>query len=639
MKFKKRIGLSALQKQRIQRTFKTVVLMVLLGFTLTTQAQVTVGSDELPVEGSILQLKEIQNVTDDGYNAFKGLALPRVMLSDKKQLYPMFLANPALPYDATGNPATPYYINNKAKLDKTHKGLIVYNLVEDNVKELGLGLNQWDGEQWNCFESKMGSAGFSPVDCSDIVVNGVYIEGTATTSGNYIAINLNVTKAGAFTFTVTSGNGYSFYLSGVALSVGAMTVNIPCQGTPVNVQNDILAFDGIVLSSGCEPKVNVVSSVAEYSLNCSSIAVNGEYLKGQNLTGSNSITINLTVTSTGSYSITTPLTNGIRFSASGTFTTTGTHAVNLAGYGSPTVNSDFLISIEANTLQGNDVCSATIPITLPAMTYAVIGIDVWSWAAEARLQALTNGDISFGSNGIVKIKKFSQLWHSLDVATATTKLSDNSEKPDVVLYFAYGASPDTYISTALVNYIKKGGCVIYGSSDGTSVEVNTLMNGIFGMTPAIPQSVHTGEVSDDDVYPIANLPNDPIINGPFGNLSSRHWGEDNASTGSVIMTELPANSVQICTARSASKTSQDPQYSIVWYNDTYNFVYFGDSTGALRSNPGLGDYPAYYSSFGLPLSKNYGPAGFLQFVYNSALELNAVAWAVKKAAVSGINPH
>ena len=618
----------------------TIFLIFIMLFlsSSTLQAQVSIGSGEEPISGSILQLKEKSAVTDASSNAYRGLALPRVTLSEKKALYPMFLVDPD---DPDSGPNTAYSgATNKQALDKAHTGLIVYNLTEDDDKELCLGLNQWDGEQWNCFQSKMGNAKFDAVNCSDIEINGVYVEGTPTTSANYLSINLNVTKVGAFSITITTGNGYSFYQSGVALSIGKMTVNIPCQGTPLNAQTDKLSFNGIELILGCEPQIEVSSAIANYSLNCSSIVVNGRYLKGTPLTASNTIALNVTVTTSGSYNINTPLTNGIRFSASGDFTI-GTHTITLVGSGTPTVNSDFPITINANTPQGNNTCNTTIPLTLPAMTYAVIGSgSTYSWNSTARSQALTNGGISFGPNGIVKIVSFTELWSTSTVNTAAKYLNDgysNGTMPDVVLYFAYGATPNNTITAALRDYINKGGCVIYGSADGTSSDVNTLMSGLFGISPAIAQS---GGQTDDDVYVISNLPSDPVINGPFGNLSDRHWGEDNGTTGSVIMTELPPNSVQICTARSASKTSQNPQYSIVWYNDSKNFLYFGDSVGSSTTDNSTSAYPAKYNGQGLPLSKNYGPGtAWNQFIYNSALELNAVAWILKKAAISGINPH
>lgn len=633
------------QKRCRHTVLKTVLFLAFIfSFTLQTVAQVTIGSGEQPVSGALLQLKDKENVTDGTFNASKGLALPRVTLSDKHELYPMFLQNPE---DLTSGPNADYAAN-KSILDKSHTGLIVYNLVEDDDKELCLGLNQWDGEQWNCFESKMGNAKFDLVSCSDITVGGVYVEGTATTSMNYLSINLNVAKPGAFTITATSGNGYSFYLSGVALSRGGMTVNVPCQGTPIAVQTDKLTFSGIDLVAGCEPEVEVSSAVAGYSLNCSSIVVNGQYVKGTVLTSYNTITLNVTVTTSGSYNISTPLTNGIRFSASGNFTV-GTQPVTLIGSGTPTVNVDFPVTINVNTQQGNGICSATVPMTLPAMTYAIIGNGVWSWAATPRINALTNGGISFGPSGIVKIVDFSICpdWPGTgeaDVTTAANRLNNNATKPDIVLYFAYNADPNTDITTALVNYINKGGCVIYGSADKTSTQVNVLLNGLFGISPAQAQIAGTGTTDDND-YLIANLPDDPIINGPFGNLSARYWGEDNLSTGSVIVTALPPNSVQICSANNPfGKTAVNPDYSIVWYNDSKNFVYFGDSTGADTNNTSKNDYPSSFTSSGLPQSKLYGnwpqPSGSpSQFVYNAALELNSVAWALKKAAISGINPH
>ena len=116
----------------------------------------------------------------------------------------MFLADPD---DPASGPNTAYSgAANKEALDKAHTGLIVYNLTENDDKELCLGLNQWDGEQWNCFQSKMGNAKFDAVNCSDIEINGVYVEGTPTTSANYLSINLNVTKVGAFSITITTGN-------------------------------------------------------------------------------------------------------------------------------------------------------------------------------------------------------------------------------------------------------------------------------------------------------------------------------------------------------------------------------------------------------------------------------------------------
>ncbi len=184
---------------------------------------------------------------------------------------------------------------------------------------------------------------------------------------------------------------------------------------------------------------------------------------------------------------------------------------------------------------------------------------------------------------------------------------------------------------------RAGGCVIYGAADNTAPLVNTLMSTLFGISPAENQ---TGG-GDDNVYPITTNFSDPIINGPFGNLTGMYWGEDNASNNSVRMSFLPPGSVQICTAQSTSKPNIDPHKSIVWYNDNKNFVYFGDCTGADYVSTLSDAYPTIYNTDGMPVSKLYGPwtASYQRFVCNAALELNAVAYLIKKAVISGINPY
>lgn len=128
----------------------TLILMLLTVLCSVAYGQVTIGSGEEPVDGSLLQLKEKSNVNDDGVNAYKGLVLPRVALSKKNELYPMFLQDPSLPYDATANPEKADYADTqkKATLKKTHTGLTVYNLTNASAEGLSPGLYVWTGAAW-----------------------------------------------------------------------------------------------------------------------------------------------------------------------------------------------------------------------------------------------------------------------------------------------------------------------------------------------------------------------------------------------------------------------------------------------------------------------------------------------------------
>jgi len=102
--------------------------------TLCTYAQVTVGLGSPPVEGAILQLKQRDNI---GANSTKGLALPRVSLTDLNNLFPMF----------TDNGAGGYNEGVKADQDAMHIGLTVYN-----VNTVGCIIRQgvftWEGDKW-----------------------------------------------------------------------------------------------------------------------------------------------------------------------------------------------------------------------------------------------------------------------------------------------------------------------------------------------------------------------------------------------------------------------------------------------------------------------------------------------------------
>jgi hypothetical protein len=78
--------------------------------------------------------------------------------------------------------------------------------------------------------------------------------------------------------------------------------------------------------------------LAEFSLSgapdsCSPVQVNGDYISGQTLTASNTVLVTATVTRPGRYTIQTDTVDGISFSKSGTFITTGSQQLALQASG------------------------------------------------------------------------------------------------------------------------------------------------------------------------------------------------------------------------------------------------------------------------------------------------------------------
>ncbi len=616
---------------------KLLLILCLIVLKFNAISQVTVGSDFSAETGSLLEVKQkeilspIENDLKSLTNSEKGVLFPKVSLKSFDKLTPLYGGID----DGKGNwsdDSTP-----EEKLKAT--GMVVFNTNED-AESLDRGLYMWQLDEWIKLSEANGAASFDIVNCDAIRINGSYTEGIPTTDSEYINIVVNVKKKGSYAILITSNNGYSFFGSGTIVELGTMTIKVPSQGTPVKIGIDKLNISGLNIDSECAPTVEVLEAISTYSLVCSSAIVQGEYYKNQPLTASNSIKVNINVSKIGSYNIYTENKNGISFSSKGTFSSIGTQSITLTGSGIPSVNEDFNMDLYANTVNGTSKCTITIPIILPEMTYAVIGYGVWSWAAPARTRALANSGNSFSPTGNVRIKNFSELWSTNSSVTAERYLTSGyqGKYPDVVLYFAYGTNPTTALTTALYNYINAGGCLLYGSSDNTTNAVQILMDGLFGSGTVTVANQTGGGL--DNVYQIAYDASNPIINGPFGNLSGQYWGEDNQSNYSIIMENLPSNSVQICSAISTTKPDINPAYSIVWYNDRKNFIYFGDSTGASLTDTSTNSYPTVYNNSGVPISKLYGPgAPNNKYVYNAALELNSIAFLVKKAAVSGINNY
>ncbi|MDR2949101.1 MAG: hypothetical protein LBV71_07825 [Prevotella sp.] len=125
-----------------------LILLVVSIFALPVQAQVTIGDGETPVSGALLQLKDKTGINDDGANATKGLSFPRVNLSQKNKLYPMF--------EDTNTPQTSNaeYLADTDGINKKHTGLMVYNMytsaeaVTDENLVFHEGFYYWDGEKW-----------------------------------------------------------------------------------------------------------------------------------------------------------------------------------------------------------------------------------------------------------------------------------------------------------------------------------------------------------------------------------------------------------------------------------------------------------------------------------------------------------
>ncbi|HET6994749.1 MAG TPA: hypothetical protein VFI06_07195 [Chitinophagaceae bacterium] len=198
-------------------------------------------------------------------------------------------------------------------------------------------------------------------DCFPKTVSGAYVVGTAlVATSNYIDVTVDVTQAGNYTIYTDTVNGIHFRASGVFTTTGLNTVRLKGVGTPaaVGISNFVVNY-GI---SNCTVSVTVVGALAVFTLdgspnNCTTPNIAGTYTAGVDLNSSNTVTLHVTVTVAGAYTIFTTQSNNMVFSGSGVLAV-GAQTIVLTGTGKPTTAGPTNIPVSV----GSSNCGFTINV-------------------------------------------------------------------------------------------------------------------------------------------------------------------------------------------------------------------------------------------------------------------------------------
>lgn len=190
-----------------------ITLLCLSVSVLPINAQVTIGLDEKPANGALLQMKEMGGVTNEVENSTKGMMFPRVKLTVKDKLYPM-LANA----DGT-TPADNYNTPAKVEaMDKLHVGLTVYNT--NSSVPFKKGLYTWNGTEWKDYGGDIQAQnGISNNALNQsIELGGALTKSTTITQG----ANSLTFDAGTSAFAVSTANN-SFVVKDEGVAIGGAT--------------------------------------------------------------------------------------------------------------------------------------------------------------------------------------------------------------------------------------------------------------------------------------------------------------------------------------------------------------------------------------------------------------------------------
>lgn len=141
-------------KSYVMNGGRIIILLVFLSVFTLVQAQVTIGTDDAPVSGMLLQLKEVKEVdlsSANGYvNASKGLGLPRINMNVTSSTSGDAGAKLVASLNLTGVTLT-------ADQAKMHTGLIVFNINTSDVTQnapfseakVCPGVYVWMGTEWS----------------------------------------------------------------------------------------------------------------------------------------------------------------------------------------------------------------------------------------------------------------------------------------------------------------------------------------------------------------------------------------------------------------------------------------------------------------------------------------------------------
>lgn len=195
----------------------------------------------------------------------------------------------------------------------------------------------------------------SPTTCTSFNLQGSYTQGTALAAANKVSLQVNVTTAGSWTLSTNTVTGFSFSGSGNFTSTGTQTITLNGSGTPTAAGQQ--TFTVTVGSSSCTFTVTVLPNTAPQAVftlqgapgACASFNVAGTYTQGTALSASNTVSVQVNVTTAGQWVVTTNTVAGMIFAGAGTFTSTGVQTITLNGTGTPSAAGSQTFTVTAGT--------------------------------------------------------------------------------------------------------------------------------------------------------------------------------------------------------------------------------------------------------------------------------------------------
>ena len=208
--------------------------------------------------------------------------------------------------------------------------------------------------------------GGSPNGCTGATVAGTYKVGVPLTTANTLTVQVTVNTPGDYIIGAATTAGFLFTGTGFFTTTGLQTVTLNGTGTPLTA--GIAAVTVTSIASTCTFNITVEPAVggtpAVFTLDgapnaCTNFAVAGTYTVGSVTAAGNTVKLNVTVQTAGTYTITTNTVNGISFSGTGNLAI-GPQIITLTATGTPVATGIF------NTFKPNIATSCNFSVTCVA---------------------------------------------------------------------------------------------------------------------------------------------------------------------------------------------------------------------------------------------------------------------------------
>ncbi|GEM_PF-2137319 len=210
----------------------------------------------------------------------------------------------------------------------------------------------------------------------------------------------------------------------------------------------------------------------------------------------------------------------------------------------------------------------------------------------------------------------------------------NEHKPDIIIC-TYSMRFETNDLQLLNQYMKNGGVVImYCYNEVDKANVVKVVNGLLEKNLPADDFFYAGSVGN--VFKFTDNIDDPITNGPFGDVRDKNWGTHYYIGG--VKTESIKDDVYVLSTTDDCVVSQyrlTPGYTTAFRHKTKNLVFFGNGRFLASYYPHIREI--YHDPF--KNDANYNPIPRETFgptvvaasgvnVYNSVIFANTIAWAI-----------